>query len=378
MKIVREERESFPLQSKFATARREMASALIEREQEIDLVLTALVARENVLLVGPPGCAKSLLLDSLMAWMKGRRFSILLNKFTTPEELLGPISVAGLKSDVYRRVTAGKLPEADLAFIDECMKGSSAILNVLLKILNERTYEVGDGTTEKVPLKLAVAASNEWPSPETGKELAALFDRFVLRKSVRPIVTASGRQRLLWGADHAPKLTTSVTPAEVDEAHERAMKLPWADEAKQALEQIVRELAREGVQPGDRRQFKAVGVARAFAWLDGAERVEPEHLEVLQHVLWDSPEEQPEKVAQVIAKVANPTGMRLNQLLLECEEILSSTDVRNLSQAAAATAKLSEIDRQLGSLKGNGRVERARAYVKEQVRKIKVASIEAI
>src|SRR3954471_12644092 len=142
MKIVREEREACPLQTKFASARRDLVEALIERDGEIDLTLTGLVARENVLLVGPPGCAKSLLLDSLMAWMRGRKFSILLNRFTTPEEVLGAISVAGLKSDVYRRVTTGKLPEADLAFIDECMKGSSAILNVLLKILNERVYEV--------------------------------------------------------------------------------------------------------------------------------------------------------------------------------------------------------------------------------------------
>jgi MoxR-like ATPase len=295
-----------------------------------------------------------------------------------PTSLLGPISVAGLKSDVYRRVTTGKLPEADLFFADELFKASSAILNVMLKILNERTYEVGDGTTVKVPLKLAVAASNEWPSPETGKELSALFDRFALRKSVRPILTASGRQRLLWGGDHTPKLSTSVTPAEVDDAHEKAMALPWSDETRESMEAILRELHKEGVQPGDRRQYKAVGVAKAFAWLDGSDKVEPEHLEVLQHVLWDSPEEQPEKVAQVIARIANPTGMRLNQLLLECEQVLSSTDVRNLAQAATATAKLGEIDRQLASLKGNGRVERARTYLKEQIRKIKVASIEAI
>src|SRR3954468_4169072 len=169
MKIVREERAD-PLQSKFARARREMAEALIEREGEIDLVLTALVARENVLLVGNPGTAKSMLLDALMSWMNGRKFSILLNRFTAPEEVLGAISVAGLKSDVYRRITTGKLPEADLAFLDELFKASSAILNVLLKILNERTYEIGDGSSLRVPLKLCVAASNEWPSPETGKE----------------------------------------------------------------------------------------------------------------------------------------------------------------------------------------------------------------
>jgi MoxR-like ATPase len=367
-----------PVQEKFLATRKELAAALIERDDEVDLALTALVAQENVLLVGPPGCAKSLLLDSLMRWMSGRRFSVLLNRFTTPEEVLGPISVSGLKADVYRRVTAGKLPEADLCFLDEVFKASSAILNVLLRLLNERAYEVGDGTTVQVPLKLAVAASNEWPSPETGKELAALFDRFVLRKSVRPILTAAGRQRLLWERDHTPTLSTRITPAEVGRAHADALALPWTDEAREATEAILRELAREGVQPGDRRQFKAIGVAQAFAYLCGAGRVEPEHLGAYAHVLWDAPEEQPEKVAQVVARIANPTGMRLNALLLEAEQVLAATDVRQLAQAATATAKLQEIDRQLAALRSDARVERARGYVRDQVRKIKLASIEAI
>jgi MoxR-like ATPase len=284
------EPEASPVQGKFMTTRRELSAALIERDDEVDVVLTALVAQEHVLLVGPPGCAKSMLLDSLMRWLSGRRFSLLLSRFTCPEEVLGPVSLTGLKSDVYRRVTAGKLPEADLAFLDELFKASSAILNVLLKILNERAYEVGDGTTVRVPLRLCVAASNEWVPPEASKELAALFDRFLLRKSVRPILTAAGRRRLLWGEDHTPRLSTGVTPAEVDRAREEAAALPWSSEAKEALEAVLRELAREGVVPGDRRQLKAVKVARAFAWLCGSFRVEPEHLEVLQHVLWDSPE----------------------------------------------------------------------------------------
>src|SRR4051794_5823072 len=99
-----------PVQLKFAITRQELSETLIERDEEIDLVLTAPIAQENVLLVGPPGYAKSLLLDALMSWMHGKKFSILLNRFTTPEEVLGPISVTGLKSDVYRRVTTGKLP----------------------------------------------------------------------------------------------------------------------------------------------------------------------------------------------------------------------------------------------------------------------------
>jgi MoxR-like ATPase len=367
-----------PLQGKFANARAELSAALIEREEEIDLVLTALVANEHVLLVGPPGCGKSLLLDSVLSWTGGTRFSILLTKFTTVEEVMGPVSLTALKADKYLRVTAGKLPEADYAFVDEVMKASSAILNCLLKILNERVYDAGDGVARRVPLKLCLGASNEWASPDTGKELAALSDRFVLRKAVSPIRSQAGRQRLLWTRDHAPKLSTTVSPAEVEEARRAAQSLPWSGDAREAMEAILKELAKEGVQPGDRRQFKTVGVVQAFAWLCGADEVLPEHLEVAQHCLWDDPQEQPQKAAQVIARVANPVGMRVTQLLLEVEGVLAAADVRNLAEAAKAAAKLAEIDKQLTTLKGNGRVERARLYLKEQLKKLKLASIEAV
>jgi len=106
--------------------------------------------------------------------------------------------------------------------------------------------------------------------------------------------------------------------------------------------------------------------------------VQPEHLEVAQHCLWDDPQEQPQKVAQVIAKIANPTGMRVTQLLLEVESVLAATDVRNLADAAKAAAKLGEIDKQFAALSGNGRLEKARAYLKDQLRKLKLASIEAV
>lgn len=369
---------SCPVQAKFAQVRRDLAAALIEREDEIDLCLTALVAREHVLLVGPPGCAKSLLLDSILAWAGGAKFVMLLTKFSMPEECFGPVSLTGLKEDRYVRITTGKLPEADFAFLDEIWKASSAILNTLLRILNERTFDAGDGLLRPVPLKLCVAASNEWPSPETGKELSAIFDRFVFRRAVRPILSQTSRKRLLWERDHTPRLASTITSSELEQAHRDAMALPWSEAGRDALEAVLRELVKEGVQPGDRRQFKAVGAAQAFAWLNGAPEVEPEHLEVLAHVLWEHPEEQPEKCAQVISRVANPVGMRVTQLLLEVEQVLAAADVRNLAEAAKAAAKLAEIDRQLGELTGNGRVDRARAYLKEQLKKLKLASIEAI
>jgi MoxR-like ATPase len=116
-------------------------------------------------------------------------------------------------------------------------------------------------------------------------------------------------------------------------------------------------------------------VVRAFAYLCGADEVRPEHLEVAQHCLWDDPAEQPQAAARVIARVANPVGMRVTQLLLEAEQVLAAADVRNLADAARAAAKLGEIERQLSGLTGNGRAESARAYLKKR---LKLASIEAV
>ncbi|HEX4609593.1 MAG TPA: AAA family ATPase [Urbifossiella sp.] len=207
MKLVRPD-DPDPVRAKLAAARAALTAALIERDDEVDLVLTTLVAGEHALLVGPPGSAKSLLLDAVLALTGGRKFALLLTKFTTPEEVFGPVSLAALRDDRYVRVTTGKLPEAEYAFVDEVWKASSAVLNTLLRILNERVYDPGDGVARPVPLRLCVAASNEWPAPDTGKELAALLDRFVVRKTVAPIRSRAGRQRLLWARDPAPAAPT--------------------------------------------------------------------------------------------------------------------------------------------------------------------------
>jgi MoxR-like ATPase len=364
---------------RFAQARREMSAALVERDGEVDLVLTALVAREHPLLVGPPGTAKSMLLDALMSWMGGRKFSALLTRYSQPEELFGPVSLKGLKEDRFVRVTAGRLPEADGCFLDEVFKASSAILNTLLTVLNERAFDAGDGVSRPVPLRICMGASNEWANAEEGgKELQALFDRFLFRKEVRPVATRAGRERLLWADIRPPAFSAPITPTELDSASEQAAALPWGDAAKEALTQVLKELAQEGIRPGDRRQRKAVKAARAYAWLNGAEMVLPEHLEVLAHVLWVDPQEQPLKCAQVIARVANPPGMRVAGLLMECEEVIAATDARNLSQAAVTAAKLSEIERKLAAMGKDPRAEKARTHVREQARQLKLASLEAV
>ena len=362
----------------FAEVRRQFGEILVDREEEIDLVLTAMLSQEHVLLVGPPGCGKSLLLDSLMTWVGGRKFSALLTRFTVPEELFGPVSLAGLKEDRFVRVTAGKLPESEFVFLDEIFKGSSAILNSLLKILNERVYDPGDGISRPTPLRLCVAASNEWPAPETAKELSALFDRFMLRKSVSPIRTRDGRQRLLWSEITSLPQETRITPLTLCSAIGTAAAMPWSDQAREAFETVLRELAREGIQPGDRRQVKTVRIVQAYAFLNGASSVQPEHLEIAAHCLWDDPAGHPKIVAGMIARIANPPGMRINQMLLETEEILTDADPRDLAKAATAAAKLGEVERRLAALDGDPRAAKVRSYVREQIRKLRLASLSAI
>ena len=365
------------VKDKFLTVRRELGESLIERSEEIDLLLTALIAGEHLLLVGPPGCGKSLLIDSLMRWTHGSKFSCLLNRFSMPEELLGMYSLSELKADKFVRITTNKLPESQYVFLDEIFRASPAILNVLLKLLNEKTFDKGDGVARRVPLEICLGAANDWPSGDEAKSLGALVDRFMLRKSVAPISSMAGRQKLLWN-NQPPEFSTSLTSSELTAARLDAQGLPWSKEAKQALESVLDELSRQGVKPSDRRQFKSIAVVQGYAWLQGAEDVQPEHLEVLQHVLWNDPAEESAKVRSVILQIAAPLGMRVSGLIGETEQILSSVNTKDLGATATAASKLSEIQKSLKAMKETPKAVAALAYVKEQITQLRLKSLDSI
>lgn len=350
----------------------QLAAALIEREREIRALLLAAVAREHVLLVGPPGTAKSLLATSFAAGIDGARaFQVLLTKFSTPEEIFGPVSISALRDDRYERKVDGYAPTAHVLFIDEVFKASSAILNTTLTLLQERAYDNG-GTRHPCPLRLAIGASNEWPNSEEAQELGAVFDRFALRVRVQPVSPAA-RERLLY--DALPTVAPCATLADLDAAAAAAARIPVGDAARAALAQILDELAAAGIRPGDRRARKAVAIARAAAYLDGAAEVAPAHLEDLKHVLWVDPEHA-DRAADIIVRVANPTGARITEILRAVDETVRSAG-KDAAARMAAIKQLEESEREVAKLapSGNGRAKAAQQYVRGERIRLQAAAL---
>jgi MoxR-like ATPase len=181
----------------------------------------------------------------------------------------------------------------------------------------------------------------------------------------------------LWN-NQPPEFSTSLSAHELTAARLDAQGLPWSKEAKQALESVLDELSRQGVKPSDRRIFKCVSIVQAFAWLNGAEDVQPEHLEVLQHVVWNDHAEESAKVRSVILQVAAPVGMKVNGLISEVEQILSSVNPKDLGQSATAASKLSEISKSLKAMKEHPKALAALAYVKEQITQLRLKSLDSI
>ena len=267
-------KQATELRSRLETLLCALEHGLIERRREVRLVVLAALAGEHTLLVGPPGTAKSELARRLHLAFDGvSYFERLLTRFSVPEELFGPLSISALEQDRYERQTAGFLPQAGIAFIDEVFKANSAILNALLTLLNEREFDNGAGR-EKCPLISVIGATNEIPEDEVAE---AFFDRFLLRLPVSP-VNAENFQRLL-----CAETSVSLPPFAAINAADRAafnavaMAVTLTQEVIVLLTELRQRLAGQDIYVSDRRWVKVVALLKFAAATEGRTEV----------VLWD-------------------------------------------------------------------------------------------
>ena len=302
---------------KLKKVKNDLKTRYFERDDVIEGAFCALLTGSHLLLIGPPGTAKSQLANEICRKIKGARyFQWLLTKFTTPEELFGAVSLRGLENDEYRRVISGKLPEAHIAFLDEVFKASSSILNTLLTIMNERIFYNG---TEKIgiPLITLFGASNELPSEED--ELEALYDRFLLRYVV-DYIKEDFRFLKMLNTGNEPTEEGVVTREELDTCRAEAAAVKLPSSILKTISRIRRELGKKGITPSDRRYKQSVSLLKARAYLEERSEVSEDDLRFLENILWREPGEKAE-IQSVIHQALHGWRDRLRELLIQAKEL---------------------------------------------------------
>lgn len=243
-----------------------LESGLVERRPTVRLALLAALAGEHTLLVGPPGTAKSQLARRLhLAFREGRYFERLLTRYTVPEELFGPLSISALEDDRYERQTAGFLPQASIAFIDEVFKANSAILNALLTLLNEREFDNGP-RREPCPLISVIGATNEVPEDEVGE---AFFDRFLVRLPVAPVSPQGFRRLLDLDARQLPSPAEALQESDREAISRAAQEVRVTEEVVRLLVELRAWLANEQAYVSDRRWVKITWLLKVAAATEG-------------------------------------------------------------------------------------------------------------
>ena len=376
-------------QTKMGLIGTELGDMFMERTDVIRNLQLSLITQSNCLLYGAPGTAKSQIVQELCSRVENANyFQWMLNKTTDPSEILGPFSVKSMENDKFMRMTAGKLPEAHIAFLDEVYKSNSPTLNILLTIMNEHTF-YNDGKAVQVPLMSLVGASNELPEDDT---LAALHDRFLFRMKVGYIQDVGNKKRMHSNyilARSSQKMNTMKTIITIDELKElnRACKnVKVSKDIINAFIRLISALDREAIHVSDRRQNECFKVLQGSAVLRGATNVGLDDFRSLIWVLWSKEEEIP-IVTREILKMVNPYDDKFKEIVNQFEQIKADIDnctsddqkTKKTIEAKSAIERLTtKLNKLMNEASKNGRDVNDFAEFKDKMVQYNNANINAM
>jgi MoxR-like ATPase len=387
----------------------EVNGEVAEREELIELIAIALLTRNNLFILGKPGQAKSYSINLFRQRITGaRQFERLLSKQTDEDQLFGRIDLSSLipgsvpesmlegnavyeklrndlqcevericgskdtpesferlnghteKLDSYRRAvaalhsseptvqTAGKIPEADICFLDEIFKCNDGVLNSLLTALNERKY-TNEGRTYAIPTISFFAASNEIPNFNDPQEkiLEALYDRLQIKVVTADIAdrdkrlsVLKGKQSGATGAVHA-----TITLDELIAMQNEVAAIPVPDAINELADDILCELRKDGLTVSDRKYLNYYPLAQAKAWLEGHDKVLPKDLLILKCYLWQQPGDRAMVESVLNRLCVNPLQDKANNIYgmaLEAQEEFDAArnDVGKTTASSKALIKL--------------------------------------
>lgn len=289
------------MKKRITTLIKEMSEGVYEKEHILSLALLCSIAGESIFLLGPPGTAKSLVARRLKEVFREKQsFEYLMSRFSTPDEIFGPVSISKLKNeDVYERRVEGYLPTATVVFLDEIWKAGPAIQNALLTAINEKIYQNGAETIH-LPMKGLIAASNELPKEDEGLE--ALWDRFLVRLVSNCISNEKTFYKMLRQKQSVMvNIPTElcITNEEYEYWQEQIEEVRLPDEILKVIthirEGLKEVLKKENVAPldyyiSDRRWKKIVHLLQTSAYLNDRNQVDYSDLYLLAHTLWNKVE----------------------------------------------------------------------------------------